>query len=163
MTTPKLPEEVKTQEFTIEQCILEATLNIDNHMPTTFCLKCQEPDKGIDELSGFCADPKCQSWEVEYPADYTSWLVRETGRIHEHELALARQAGIEEGRKLERERLITTLRVWRRSHFPGFDPAWYIQNLLGDFLGWGTPEQEETSQLLIPPHTEKPPEGGQSD
>lgn len=52
----------------------------------------------------------------------------------------------------EREAIVKEVKHWLKSHYPDEEASWHIQNLLGNILGWGTPEQEEVSKLLT--HTQ---------
>lgn len=46
--------------------------------------------------------------------------------------------------------LIQTIRNWYSSHNPSDDAKWCIQNLLGDYYGWGSEEQKEITEIMSP-------------
>ena len=46
------------------------------------------------------------------------------------------------------QKLINQLKLWLETHNPSDDTAWHLQNFLGDYLGWGSDEQKEFSELL---------------
>jgi hypothetical protein len=43
---------------------------------------------------------------------------------------------------------IKTLKKWLTTHSPDEEARWHIQNLLGDYFGWNSKEQQEISELL---------------
>lgn len=55
----------------------------------------------------------------------------------------------------ERRRLVETVRAWSLTHEVSEETAWAIQNLLGDYLGWNTPEQQEISEMFKKQEGEK--------
>lgn len=60
--------------------------------------------------------------------------------------AQAEAAGV----RKERARLVEVTKKWRKSHHPDSEGKWHIQNLLGDFFGWGGVDQQEISSLFDP-------------
>lgn len=51
-------------------------------------------------------------------------------------------------REAEKERLVNEVHNWLKTHSPSDDARWQIQNLLGNFLGWGSANQQEVSGTL---------------
>lgn len=58
------------------------------------------------------------------------------------------QLGLQDGLKEEKKKLLEAITEWKKSHFPNEDASWYIQNLLGEYLGWGSDEQKEMSKIF---------------
>lgn len=47
-----------------------------------------------------------------------------------------------------REALVRKLKDWYKSHPGNEEKCWYLQNFLGEYLGWGTEHQKQVSKIL---------------
>lgn len=56
-------------------------------------------------------------------------------------------AAVERGARFEREHLVEVVRGWKANHPISDNTEWYIQNLLGDYLGKSS-EIDEIREIL---------------